>query len=162
MGMPLKVFFLVTVFLVNFAPDSSFADDDGLLILVVPGIAGHAKRYHDCLGEAELLCGERFDYCMMTVEEKISYRLQLCYERKVSCYNACDNDYQECCDKSGLQECPKACRIQKRACYAECDEEGTQCTLNAIHGDYEKPVESKCRNDWTDCLERMKKICDDL
>ena len=163
MSMPSKVFLLATIFLVNFVPVSSFAnDDDLLLILGVPPIVAHAKKYHDCLGEAEVVCGESFDYCMMTVEEKISYNLQLCYETKVSCYSTCDDNYQECCDKSGLQECPEECRIQKRNCYTQCDNEGTQCTLDAINGNYEKPIESKCINDWTKCLERLKKVCQDL
>lgn len=161
MSMPLKVFLLVTAFLVSFVPVSSFADDDSLL-LGIPAIAGHAKKYNDCIEESIVVCNEHFDYCLMTVEEKLSYHLQLCLEVKLSCYRNCNDDYEECCEKSGLQECPKACRIQKRDCYAQCDAEGTQCTLNAIHGDYEKPVESKCYNDLVECSERLKKVCEDL
>lgn len=113
--------------------------DDPMLILTVPLIANDiAVKYHACVDELMEGCQSTFDYCMMTVEEKISYHLQLCLDQKIACYDAC----------GGEQICMEAC-----------DAAGTQCTLDAINGNYDAPDADACGKELDDCTEYTEEFC---
>ncbi len=137
-------------------------DDADLLLSIVPAaiIPGNIlRRFNACMGEMRPGCENTYNYCMMTVQEKISYQLQLCLDQKFECYSACEQNYEQCCTESGLPECPHACQIQKDVCMAACDAEGDQCVQNAIGGNYDPPIEDECQNDLEECLENAKELC---
>lgn len=162
MNISSKDYLLVILVFINFFPVVSFAADenDSSIILTAPLIAANVvARYNACVDDLRDGCETTFDYCMMTVQEKISFQLQLCYEKKIKCGISCDEKYQECCSQSGEQECPTVCRTQEKICNDQCDTEGTQCTMDAVSGTYNPPIESECWDDWTECIEYTADLC---
>jgi hypothetical protein len=163
----LRACLVAMVVLANMIPCAVMAQelDDGSdwLLQVVPLVtAAKVAKYNACMNELRPGCESTFDYCMMSVEEKLNYALKLCYDQKVTCYSACEDAYQKCCAASGLSECPPECRTKKTDCMALCDREGDQCVLDAINENYEPPVEAECQNDLDECLENAKEICRDI
>lgn len=109
-----------------------------------------------CLEDAKELCESERDYCLMSVEEKIQYSLQVCFEEKLACGTSCQTAFEECVDLGAPQT---ECSAQRTLCDAACEEEGTQCTLDAINGDYEQLSAEECDNAYMKCTDYWYSRC---
>lgn len=126
------------------------------LYIAAVEIATTTGRITACLNDAQTVCEEGRDYCLMSVEEKISYQLQVCFEEKLACDTGCNNDYQTCVD---LGTPSATCHAEQELCYTNCETAGTQCQLDAINGEYVQLPAEVCDSEYAQCIDKWYAVC---
>lgn len=118
--------------------------------------AGIQARFESCYNSAKELCESERDYCLMSLEEKITYHIQICLEEKQDCLASCSADYEECRATGTPQS---ECAAAREECDGICTEQGEQCTLDAINGNYELPSAEECDNAFKKCIDYWSARC---
>lgn len=118
--------------------------------------AGIQARFESCYNSAKELCESERDYCLMSLEEKIAYHTQICYEEQQDCLASCSADYEEC-RAAGTPS--SECGAKQNECFEDCNEQGIQCVQDAATRNYELPSAEECDNAFKKCIDYWSARC---
>ncbi|MBU0945459.1 MAG: hypothetical protein KJ804_18765 [Proteobacteria bacterium] len=118
--------------------------------------AATTGRVNSCINTSKELCESERDYCLMSVQEKISEQLQICYEEKLACGDSCSADFDDCVEIGTPQS---ECHTQWEICDAACANAGVLCQVNAINGTYEQLPAEVCDSEYVSCIDRWYAYC---